>query len=161
VGCPSCQREYLIDQGVVRFGPPPPHTSTSLPDADTLPAVLNISSPGGNVVLVGSAAQLARDLQHRLEGVHIVGINAPATIHDGSGVSLLENSSSIPLRTAMARGVVLGPEYIAWGPDAVRVLLPGLRLAVLSERFESDGMELLATGRGMWVGKKASSVVRG
>jgi hypothetical protein len=160
-GCPACQREYSIERGIVKFGAPPsPPSGLTLPDVDAVHALLNVASPGGNVVLVGTAGHLAAELGKRLEGVHLVGINAPPGTQDGSGLSLLENDSSIPLRSAMARGLVVGPEYVSWGADAVRVLLPGLRLVVLKEEFDVHGVERMAVGQGMWVGRKISEVVR-
>jgi hypothetical protein len=160
VGCPACQREYPIEQGVVHFGTAP-HLASRRPPAnvEAVQALLGLSSPGGNVVLVGSAVLIARDLGNRMEGVHFVGINAPSQVPGGAGLTLLECSTAIPLRGAMARGVVLGDEYStsSWSAEAVRVLLPGLRLVVLKDQFQVDGVEGIVSGQGMWVGKKDSS----
>src|SRR5262245_9864629 len=63
VGCPACQREYQIDQGIVRFGAPPNLPGGHHPaDPEAVQALLGLSSAGGNVVLIGSAVRLAREL---------------------------------------------------------------------------------------------------
>ena len=68
VGCPVCHKEYPIARGIVNFrrnkqrvskdssGPRPAYTPPSpLPSADAakLQALLELSGPGGYVVLVG------------------------------------------------------------------------------------------------------------
>src|SRR5881409_3123975 len=77
VGCPVCHKEYPISRGVVNFrrskervakessGPRPAYQPPSpLPSADAarLQALLELSGPGGYVVLVGSAARQAERL---------------------------------------------------------------------------------------------------
>src|SRR6266550_4053118 len=70
VGCPVCQTEYEIADGVVDFrgtgkgkgAPPltlPPSRSHVSPDPQTLQALLDLSGPGGYVVLLGSASRYA------------------------------------------------------------------------------------------------------
>src|SRR3989442_647464 len=95
IGCPVCHREYPIVKGVVHFSggegtplrdkntqslrgvPSPP---SSLPpravDAQTLQALLDLSGPGGYVVLLGSAARHAVGLAGLMGGIHFVGVNA-------------------------------------------------------------------------------------
>ncbi len=161
VGCPVCKAEYRIEGGVARFGSAdaPERSASPLPEASALHAFLGLTGPGGYVVLVGSAASAAAGLAGQQGGVHFVGINAPAEVSEGPALSLLESSGAIPLRTASVRGVIVGPERAtpAWLAEAVRVLLPGLRLVVLSEGGEAAGIERLATGPGVWVGQKRSA----
>src|SRR5437773_880414 len=76
LGCPVCHREYPIVKGVVHFSggegtplrdknmqslPGVPSPPSSLPalavDAQTLQALLDLSGPGGYVVLLGPAAR--------------------------------------------------------------------------------------------------------
>src|SRR6059058_1456811 len=71
LGCPICRREYAIVRGVVNFSGPgtgeglPPRQKYAVaagapprsPDAQTLQALLDLSGPGGYVVLVGSEAR--------------------------------------------------------------------------------------------------------
>ena len=161
VGCPACRSEYRIEHGVAQFGEPPGrHPAPGpLPQPEVVQALLGIATPGGYVVLIGSAAALASDLARLMSGVHLVAVNAPVSLERGPAVSLLTGHAAVPLRKAMARGVVLGKEFATspWTEEAARVLLPGLQLVVLSDRVAIDGTETLATENGMWVGRKARS----
>jgi uncharacterized protein YbaR (Trm112 family) len=158
VGCPACRREYPVDDGIIRFGQPP-HLAASdgVADAATVQALLGVASPGGSVALVGSAARLAPGLSRLLGAVHLVAVNPPADVEPGQALSVMMATAMIPLRTSVTRGVVLGEEYALppWTAEAVRVLLPGLRLVVLAEGVGIAGLEQLAAGNGMWVGQKA------
>ncbi len=158
VGCPRCQREYPIESGVVAFAEPPspPGSAWEMPEPGVLPALLDMSGPGGFVVLVGSAVQGLDALAAAIEGVHYVAVNAPGDFAPHPRLSRL-TGEVLPLRTSMARGVVVGREWADdfWLREAVRVLLRGRRLVVLSEQADPEGVNQLAAGKGMWVGEKA------
>ena len=156
IACPECRAEYLIEHGVVRFGTPPTeHTPHAVPDAAVIQALLELSGPGGYVVLLGSAATLDGRLASLQEGVHMVSVNGPTDAR--SDTTCLTSADMIPLRTAMARGVVVGGEYAhsPWLQEAERVLLRSRRLVVLGEVPPPSGVEVLASGDGMVVGVKA------
>lgn len=158
IGCPVCHAEYRIERRVCRFGGADlADTRTAVLDATALHAFLGLSSPGGYVVLVGSAARAAEGLAALLGGVHFVGVNAPAAVWSSPVLSLLEAPSTIPVRTAAVRGVVVGGEHARepWLDEAARVVLPGLRIVVLSDDGSVEGVERMATGPGVWVGQKA------
>ena len=155
VACPSCRAEYAIADGVVRFGDPSDQdTPGSVPTASVVQALLDVSGPGGYVVLLGSAAGAAEELATLQAGVHMVTINASEV--EGSGASRLCAETMIPVRNAMARGVIVGAEYAttAWLLEAARVLLRGRRLVVLDEVSMPVGVGTLAIGDGMTVGDK-------
>jgi len=168
LGCPVCRREFPIMKGVVQFsageGAPLRDKNTqslrgapSPADAQTLQALLDLSGPGGYVVLVGSAARHAVGLAGLMGGIHFVGINAPPEVGELPVLSLLACETMIPLRGAVARGVVVGPERTstAWLGEALRVLLRGRRLVIEDERVTAPaGLKQLAMGEGMWVGEK-------
>src|SRR3989441_305312 len=128
VGCPVCHKEYPIARGIVNFRrsrervskessgprlayvPPSPLPSA---DATNLQALLQLSGPGGYVVLVGSAVRQAPRLSSLMEGIHFVGINAPLEMDEQPMLSLLYANEKIPLRTSIARGVgVSSPDSI-------------------------------------------------
>jgi len=92
-------------------------------------------------------------------GVHFVGVNAPPEVAASPALSLLAHPEKIPLRDAMARGVILGAEHATapWVAEGTRVLLDGLRLIVVSEQVAAPGLEQLAVGRGLWVGQKTGT----
>jgi uncharacterized protein YbaR (Trm112 family) len=169
VGCPVCRREYRIEDGVVRFGDaaagsrgqgraeePGVAGGPDLPDPDVVQALLGLGGPGGFVVLVGTAARLGGALAERMGGVHFVGINPPPDVRVSPALSLLVHPDRIPLRAAMARGVMLGAERAtpSWIAEGTRVLLDGLRLVVAGGDVVAPGLERLAAGRGLWVGQK-------
>jgi len=171
LGCPVCRKEYPIVKGVVNFsarGPGeglPPRQKYAVasgdpprsPDAQTLQALLDLSGPGGYVVLVGSAARHAVGLAGLMGGIHFVGIDAPADVEELPVLSLLACETMIPLRRAMARAVVVGPERAsrAWLDEALRVLLRGRRLVIEdADATAPAGLKQLAVGQGLWVGER-------
>jgi uncharacterized protein YbaR (Trm112 family) len=175
LGCPVCHAEYPISRGIVNFRrsrgrvadddsgsrprvasytPPSPLPSA---DATNLQALLELAGPGGYVVLVGSAVRQASRLGGLMEGVHFVGINPPLEIEEQPILSLLYANEKVPLRSAVARGVVVGADLATspWLVEAHRVLLPGRRFVVENEEPELPiGLVKLAAGNGLWVGEK-------
>ena len=169
VGCPVCHREFEIIDGIVDFTEVitgerqqrsvrrTPVQPTTPVDAQSLQALLDLGGPGGYVVLVGTAARHAASLASLMGGIHFVGINAPADIEELPILSLLQTDQVIPLRGAMARGVVVGAELArtAWVGEGARVLLHGRRLVVESEQpTRPESVEELAVGQGLWVGER-------
>jgi len=168
VGCPVCQREYEIVDGVVYFsgaGSREPGAvgvadasapGSRLPTPDALQALLDLSGPGGYVVLLGTAARAGAELAPLVGGIHCVGVNAPGDVAESPVLSLLRSGSVVPLRGSMARGVVVGAELAspAWLAEAARILLRGRRLVVAGEDVAAPGVRHLATGQGLWVGEK-------
>ena len=161
VGCPVCQKEYEIAAGVVYFGgrgkgDGAAATREPTTDAQTLQALLDLGGPGGYVVLLGSAARHAVGLAAVMGGIHFIGVNPPPGLEELPVLSLLVCERTIPLRDAMARGVVVGSESsrAAWLAESRRVLLPGRRLVIENETARPDGVTQLATGQGLFVGEK-------
>lgn len=175
IGCPVCHREYPIARGIVNFrrsrqrvfgeGSSGPRAAVYVPpsplpaaDAANLQALLELSGPGGYVVLVGSAARQAPRLSSLMEGIHFVGINAPLEMDELPMLSLLYANEKIPLRSSVARGVVVGADIATspWLVEAHRVLLRGRRFVVENEEPELPiGLVKLAAEHGLWVGEKS------
>jgi uncharacterized protein YbaR (Trm112 family) len=174
IGCPVCHKEYPISRGIVNFrrtkervssdmssGPRPAYRPPSpLPSADAarLQALLELSGPGGYVVLVGSAVRQAPRLSSLMEGIHFVGINAPLEMEEQPMLSLLYANERVPLRTSVSRGVVVGADLATspWLVEAHRVLLRGRRFVVENEEPELPiGLVKLAAESGLWVGEKS------
>ena len=168
VGCPVCQREYEIVEGIVYFErremrderrvttAHPSSLISHLSDPQTLQALLDLSGPGGYVVLLGSASRYAVGLAALMGGIHFLGVNPPPDAEELPILSLLVSEKRIPLRDTMARGVVVGNESSSapWLAEARRVLLPGRRLVVECETVKPEGFTQLATGQGLFVGEK-------
>jgi len=174
IGCPVCHKEYPIAHGVVNFrrskervssekssGPRPavytPPSPLPSADATELQALLELSGPGGYVVLVGAAVRQAQRLSALMEGIHFVGINPPPDTEEQPMLSLLYANEKVPLRTSVARGVVVGADLATspWLVEAHRVLLRGRRFVVENEEPELPiGLVKLAAENGLWVGEK-------
>jgi hypothetical protein len=160
IGCPVCEREFPIVDGAALFDEVSPEESKTrpadLPAPEAIQALLGLTGPGGYVVLVGSAALIADSLAALLPEIHLVTVNPP-NLSWSATRSALFSRGMIPLRDSMARGVVVGADYAMepWFREGARVLLDGLRLVVLSEEATVAGVEQLAVGDGMWVGRKS------
>src|SRR2546422_402704 len=98
-------------------------------DAQTLQALLDLSGPGGYVVLLGSAAQHAVGLAGLMGGIHFVGVNAPDDVEELPVLSLLDCEAMIPLRQTVARAAVVGPDRLGaeWLAEARPGRPPGAR----------------------------------
>ncbi len=109
-------------------------------------------------MLAGGAARHAAGLADAVPGVHVVAVNAPAGVTPGPAVSLLVAPRGLPLKSASVRAVALGSDHAAppWVEEAVRILLPGLRLVVEGDRAAPAGVAELARGAGLFVGSKDS-----
>lgn len=166
VGCPVCQAEFPITDGVVRFdapaagegaGPRPEHDDAVGPlTAEAAAAFLALEGRGGFVLLAGGAARLARDLAALVPGVHLLCVNAPPGVERGPDCSYFSAPDGLPVRTGVVRGVVLGADCAAepWLAEGVRVLLHGLRFVAEDERASPTGIVELARGAGVVVGEK-------
>jgi len=169
VGCSVCHKEYLITNGIVDFTgsgeqsagsgvtAARPAPRSPLPASAELQALLELSGPGGFVVLVGDATRHAPGLAALMAGVHFIGINAPPDLEELPVLSLLRVGTAIPLRQAIARGVVVGRNLATspWLVEAHRILLRGRRFVVEHDRPELPiGLEQLAAAKGLWVGEK-------
>ena len=157
LGCPTCQREYPILDGVVHFTPavPPPPEVTGEVDAEAVAAFLGLEGPGGYVGLVGSAGSLAPGLRAHWPGIHLVAVNPPASVRSDDGVSVLL-APALPFKARSLRGIVVGaPEGSdeAWRDAAVGAVLPGLRAAGQGAAPAAPGFQLLGAASGWWVGR--------
>ena len=162
VGCPICHNEYSIREGILFLSEDETSASggdVSVIDASGVLALLALQSPGGYVVLIGSASLLAPQLIEMMEAVHFVGVNSPEPESVSPSLSSITQSRVLPLRNSFCRGVVIGSEHCQphWLEESARILLSGQRLVALAELDGVDGLETLAVGEGMWVGRKVST----
>ncbi len=157
LGCPLCQAEYRIAEGVVHFDPAPPPSPASavrLPDPTALLAFLGLEGPGGYLALLGEAARCAGGIGELLPGVHLVAVNPPEGVELAPQVSVL-HAARLPLKSRCMRGVVVAEPLAsdpAWQADAIRAVLPGLRATGAGPVPALDCFELLGAADGWWVG---------
>ncbi len=158
LGCPVCGRVFAVADGVVRFGgkASAPGGAPAPLDADGVHAFLGLDGPGGYLVLAGAVGAVAPELAALLAGVHVVAVNPPDGVPGGSGVSIL-HGDRIPMKRATVRGVVLSAPQDSsyWLEEAMRVVLPGLRIVGTGAAPSMDGLGVLAqTGDVVWVARR-------
>lgn len=156
LGCPVCGRTFALSEGIPDFGGAPvsPSSDTAL-GGDAITALVGLSGPGGYLVLVGAPARAWREVEQLNPGVGLVAVNPATGVHDEPGVTVLR-SERLPLKSHSMRGVVLGRPFAdaePWLDDAVRAVLPGLRVVGEGRTPPGDRLELLATAGGVWVAK--------
>jgi hypothetical protein len=169
IGCSVCRKEFFIKDGIVDFvgseeagagsrgTAVPPTPGSLLPAPADLQALLELSGPGGFVVLLGDATRFAAGLAGLMAGIHFIGVNPPPDVEELPVLSLMRVAGVIPLRQAIARGVVVGADLATspWLVEAHRILLRGRRFVTLHDKPELPiGLEQLATAKGLWVGEK-------
>jgi uncharacterized protein YbaR (Trm112 family) len=155
LGCPACQAEYSIREGIAELGEPPHQAGAarSRPSsitADGVAALLGLEGPGGFLALTGPAGGLAGELARALPGVHCVAINPAEELRPTAGVSVVR-SARWPLKARSMRGVVIAgaaANDAAWRDAAQHAALPGLRVVGEGEPPAGD---LLASAGGWWV----------
>jgi hypothetical protein len=155
LGCPVCDRRFLVRDGVFDAGDPPPAPSEATRlSPDALAALVGLNGPGGYLVLVGAPAAGWREVSALTPGVGLVAVNPPGDVEDVEGISVIR-SGRLPLKTRSMRGVVLGAPVgaePAWVKEAARVLLPGLRVVGEGPDPPPELVELMASAGGVWVG---------
>ncbi len=142
LGCPACGSEYVIANGVADFRVDAEHGPTSaLPDSSRHPshadppvasdlalraaALLDLTTPGGFVLLAGSWSVAAFELVALLDSVHALVLNPATDVASGYGVSVVLCHTNVPIRPGSSRGAALDathctPEWIAEAITAVR-----------------------------------------
>ncbi|MDZ4862947.1 MAG: hypothetical protein SGJ01_05810 [Gemmatimonadota bacterium] len=159
LGCPVCQREYPIEQQVVRLGeaaaPASPAAVGPDPGAAALLTLLGLEGPGGYLSLVGEVGRHAAEIAVLLPGIHLVLVNPPEGMGLMPGASLV-HASRLPLKRRSLRGAVLGRPWAmhaGWTEAAVGAVLPGLRLVGTGPVPMGVAFELLGSADGWWVGR--------
>jgi hypothetical protein len=159
LGCPVCGSVVPLVDGITDFGGGTPSDGRTGLTAEAVAAFLGLSGPGGYVALVGGITSLATEIAAVLPGVRLALVNPPAGTADSLVGSVLR-AGSLPLKSSSMRGVVLGADLAPiakWPVDAVRALLPGLRIVSEGGEPPEGQVEVLARVEGCWVGKKQGS----
>jgi uncharacterized protein YbaR (Trm112 family) len=156
LGCPVCQREYLIRDGIALFAAVEGPAGDPVIEPEALAAFLGLSGPGGYVGMVGGSSVLGLRLVDAIPAVHFVAINPPADSGEAPMLSLLR-AGSIPVKSRSLRGIVLLAPFASdsvWRKEAARVVLPGLRVVGQGNPPAEPGLEVLASAGGWWVAQR-------
>lgn len=176
-GCPVCDLEARIADGVVRFpageregsgeARTPSAPVVSDEDFTRLAALLGLDEPGGTVLLTGSYARFATRLAAELElAVVIVGPPTLDTSRSMPGVSLVELAEpAIPFSDHTFRAAALDasgtPEHVrAMIADAVRTVAIGGRVLGMEALPLPDDVKELARDEREWVGQRERAAMR-
>lgn len=145
LGCPVCDANYAIRNGVATFEPAdtgPEAISTdgngggdvSSDDVIRLAAMLRLSRPGMLVLLAGTRAPMSHKLA-ALTSCRVLTLNAvPAAITDSEAVASITAGSTIPVASLSLDGVALDStaSQAEFSTDVARVVKPGGRLVAPS-----------------------------
>jgi hypothetical protein len=157
LGCPICGRTFQLTDGVLDLGDLPAAAQReSALNADALSTLVGLNGPGGYLILAGPPASLWKEVADLNSGVSLVAVNPANDIEDGPGISVIRGAR-LPIKTRSMRGVVLGRPYADdadWVREAVRVVLPGLRVVGEGRDPPSELIDLMASADGLWVGRR-------
>ncbi|MBK8250810.1 MAG: hypothetical protein IPK85_25955 [Gemmatimonadetes bacterium] len=161
LGCPVCHAVYRVRDGAVHFAEPAGSTGSAVGgDAERVlraQALLDLSEPGGRVVLAGEAATLADALEEATAAAILL-VN-PVGVVPTPGRSTIWCGATAPLAAGTLRGAMLG-DGVASGlvPSLVRALRPGGRLvAPVHLPLPMDVVELARDDQ-EWVAERVAAV---
>ncbi|HET7621700.1 MAG TPA: hypothetical protein VFK39_07355 [Gemmatimonadaceae bacterium] len=181
LGCHICGARYPIEYGVADFRelgseaeasrqrvPAAPRAPDTLFDTDPTElalraaALLEITSPGGAVVLAGQWSAAARPLAsgESSERVHVLALDPATDVQSGDGISIALTGRRPPLRPATVRGIALDeahsdPSYVASIADSLR---PGARLLAPISAPLPPGLAELTRDDRFWLASKGREV---
>jgi uncharacterized protein YbaR (Trm112 family) len=160
LGCPVCNAEYEIHDGIADFGPPPmPAATIDAPSQETamrLAAFLELTDAQGFAVLCGRWAMHLEPLS-RLTETPIVVVNPPAgaTVRVAGGAI---RGNVIPFALGSSRAVAFDeaatPEILFHGLYALR---PGGRVLAPASLPVPPGVGELVRDAEVWVGEKSTA----
>ena len=156
LGCPVCNGEWDVVDGVAHFDARTELSATVPPDATTLAAYLGLTDPQ-LIVSDGVPAESITTLVREF-GAIVVALDSDvspqsATAIDGAGV--------VPLADSIANGVVLlRARDGAFVASAVRALATEGRFIATAGIDPPDGIREIARSPDLWVGEREAPVVR-
>lgn len=165
LGCPLCRRTYAVRKGTAWFSdrqPDPVDEDLTMLVADSDPArvirtaaLLDLSQPGGIVVLGGSWAAYA-DAVAELGAAHVVVLNAALNEASSQEVSSIVVDDRLPFGATALRGVAVDGR--AASPALLTSTALSLRsrgrLIAPSDAVLPEGMEVLARDDRVWVAER-------
>lgn len=169
LGCPNCRDQFQVRDGFADLRSPPRgplptgHAGGPEPrpddsgDAERLIALVGVAQGPGTLVLVGEPARHGAAFAARVEGIHVVAVDADLVRWPGgAGVSRMAAAPGIPLFSRSIRGVAVDARLGATAlREAARVAAPQARVvavradeAVTREMFRDAGLEVMASEAG-------------
>ena len=161
LGCPVCEAEYPIVDGIARFDSGAPRLTVDVApneaEALRLAALLNLSDSRGYAVLAGAAAAHG-PLVATMTDVQLLLVDPPPGIGMGQGLSGLTTpagSAMLPVAAASARGIALDATASSdLARAATDVLRAGGRLVGPASLDLPPGVTELARDEQVWVAER-------
>ena len=172
LGCPLCEARYAIREGVADFTADVarpadiPRAARSARERSTesdqalalrAAALLELTEPGGLVILAGDWSDSAESLLELIEGVQFLALDSGTELRSGGALSLARIADVLPLAASCVRGIALDdahatPSLLA---GAARALVPNGRLIAPSSTPVPDSLRELARDEEQWVAAAA------
>ncbi len=172
LGCPVCSAAYRIANGTVDlrdgtgFGLEPLRDAGPADEEASVraAALLGLTKPNSIVVLVGGAANLARQISDLAEA-RVLAVNATERIDETERVAVILASNRLPFAPSSIDGLMLDETTAAFAPDASRVLRQGGRLIATAatklpagfRELAKDEREIVAESIGTLISLASSS----
>lgn len=160
LGCPVCNAEFPITNGVVHIDAPEGATPIQEPSADVamrLAAFLELTDARGFALLCGRWGAHA-DLIHRLSETQLVLINPPANVAPDVSAGVVLVRDTIPFAHGSARGVALVETTSReLARSAVRAVRPGGRVIGPVALDLPEGVREIARDDRMWVAERTAA----
>jgi uncharacterized protein YbaR (Trm112 family) len=163
LGCPVCLAEYPIRHGIADFrtdagnGPATAAASSlgeSLPEADYLAAILDLTDPRGFAVLAGRWCERADSLLELIDGLSIMLVEPPEGMGMQPGLSGVRCGGELPFAVGAARAVAVDTGDAARVRSAARATRIGGRVVAPADAALPDGVRELARDERVWVGER-------
>ncbi|MCU0615704.1 MAG: hypothetical protein MUD17_01280 [Gemmatimonadaceae bacterium] len=176
IGCPTCHAEWTVDAGTLDLSRAPTrseassqkemrdHTAVPSDAAGTVPdvddnaaealrsaALLNLTSPGGVVLLAGAHARHAAALRDLVPDLLVLALNAPDG--DAAPHGQLRADAPLPLGVGTLRGARLDATHAsaAWLTSVERAVAKGGRLIAPAHAALPVDMSEIARDEREWV----------
>lgn len=159
LGCPVCYAEYALSGGVVVLSDTSRAHTESERRADALrtAALLGLDEAGARVLLVGTYAECADDIERAVEGQCIAANAALATGFASADALIADGARAIPFANAVLHGIAIDHAHQHWLADAVRVVRVGGRILAPAHAPVPDNCKELARDDHEWVGVVTAS----
>lgn len=164
LGCPVCEAEFLIADGVVRFARESRSDAVAGPsseeDAIRLAALLDLGAPKGYAIITGTLGDTAPYLRS-LTDVQLLLINPPSGVEMGDGISgltIAPDWTTLPLAPASARAVALDDTATALQLlAALHVVRPSGRVLAPLELSLPESVSELARDERQWLAERRAA----
>jgi uncharacterized protein YbaR (Trm112 family) len=155
LGCPVCNAEYTVRDGIAHFGIAPrlPAVEPSIETAMRIAAFLELTDARSFAVLTGSWCAHAQAVAQLVETPLVLVNPSDDVVLDGAS-AVLETDMALPVADGSVRALAIDPTAIRI--DAVSAIRPGGRVLGLAQLALPDGLHEIARDSREWVAERVS-----